>query len=99
VQVRLYDTMAGRKEEFRISNNSVSMLLCGPTVYDYSHVGHARMLLFYDMVARYFRQRGVHVRVIVNITDVDHKIFDRARSTGTSPGELATRFINELLRD
>ena len=97
--MRLYDTMAGRKEEFAINNNSVSMLLCGPTVYDYSHVGHARMLLFYDMVARYFRQKGAHVRVLVNITDIDHKIFGRARSTGTSPRELATRFINELLRD
>jgi cysteinyl-tRNA synthetase len=91
--------MAGRKEEFAINSNSVSMLLCGPTVYDYSHVGHARMLLFYDMVARYFRQKGAHVRVLVNITDIDHKIFGRARSTGASPRELATRFIEELLRD
>jgi cysteinyl-tRNA synthetase len=91
--------MAGRKKEFAINKNSVSMLLCGPTVYDYAHVGHARMLLFYDMVARYFKQKGVHVRVVVNITDIDHKIFGKARSAGSSPHELATRFINELLRD
>ncbi len=97
--MRLYDTMAGRKEEFAINNNSVSMLLCGPTVYDYSHVGHARMLLFYDIVARYFRHKGAHVQVIVNITDVDHKIFGKARSTGSNPRELATKFINELLYD
>ncbi len=97
--MKLYDTMAGRKEEFAIKNNSVSMMLCGPTVYDYSHVGHARMLLFYDLVARYFRQKDAQVRIIVNITDIDQKIFSKARSAGSSPLELATKFINELLHD
>jgi len=97
--VRLYDTLAGRKDEFAIHNNSVRMMLCGPTVYDYSHVGHARMLLFYDFVARYFLQKGAHVQVLVNITDVDHKIFNKARATGSSSSELATRFIDELLQD
>src|ERR671924_435130 len=64
--VRIFDTLSGEKEEFAAianSNNSVvKMLLCGPTVYDYSHVGHARMLLFYDLMARYFRAKGRNVK-------------------------------------
>src|ERR671924_425316 len=83
--VRIFDTLSGEKEEFAAianSNNSVvKMLLCGPTVYDYSHVGHARMLLFYDLMARYFRAKGMHVSAIVNITDVDPKIFKKAKAT------------------
>lgn len=75
------------------------MLLCGPTVYDYSHAGHARMLLFYDFAARYFRHKGCKVSAVVNITDIDPKIFARTRAEGTSPRALAGRFIGELLRD
>jgi cysteinyl-tRNA synthetase len=97
--VRLYDTMAGRKEKFAASENHVRMLLCGPTVYGYSHVGHARMLLFYDLMARHFRSRKMRVSIVVNITDVDQKIFSKARATGTVPAELAGRFIKELLFD
>ena len=97
--MQLYDTMAGRKERFVASENRVRMLLCGPTVYDYSHVGHARMLLFYDLMARHFRSRKMRVSVIVNITDIDQKIFSKARATATAPAELAGRFIKELLFD
>lgn len=75
------------------------MLLCGPTVYDYSHAGHARMLLFYDLAARYFRHKGFQVNVVVNITDIDPKIFARAKKEGVAPMALADRFIGELLRD
>lgn len=101
--VRIFDTLSGEKEEFAAianSNNSVvKMLLCGPTVYDYSHVGHARMLLFYDLMSRHFRAKGMHVSAIVNITDVDPKIFKKAKATNTPPSELAAKFIGELLRD
>jgi cysteinyl-tRNA synthetase len=101
--VKIFDTLSGEKEEFAAianSNNSVvKMLLCGPTVYDYSHVGHARMLLFYDLMARHFRAKGMHVSAIVNITDVDPKIFKKAKATNTPPSELAAKFIGELLRD
>jgi cysteinyl-tRNA synthetase len=95
--LRIYDTLAGKTKPF--SSSSVRMLLCGPTVYDYSHAGHTRMLLFYDFAARYFRHRGRRVNAVVNITDIDPKIFARARAEGTSPRTLADRFIGELLRD
>jgi cysteinyl-tRNA synthetase len=95
--LRIHDTLAGRAKSF--SSSGVRMLLCGPTVYDYSHAGHARMLLFYDFAARYFRHRGRRVNAVVNITDIDPKIFARARAEGSSPRELAEHFIGELLRD
>lgn len=98
-QVQLYNTMAGRKEKFVVSENFVRMFLCGPTVYDYSHLGHARMLLFYDLITRYFRYRKTRVSVVVNITDIDQKIFDKARATATPPADLAGTFIKELLSD
>jgi cysteinyl-tRNA synthetase len=95
--LRIYDTLAGKAKPF--SSASVRMLLCGPTVYDYSHAGHARMLLFYDFAARYFRQKDCRVSAVVNITDIDPKIFARARTEGSSPRALADHFIDELLRD
>jgi len=98
-QVQLYDTMAGKKVKFVAKGNFVRMFLCGPTVYDYSHLGHARMLLFYDLLARYFRSRKTRVSVVVNITDIDQKIFDKAKAIATAPTRLAGRFINELLLD
>lgn len=98
-QVQLYDTMAGRKEKFAPNENHVRMLLCGPTMYDYSHLGHARMLLFYDLAARHFRSKNIRVSVVVNITDIDQKIFNKARATATAPAELAGRFIKKLLSD
>lgn len=97
--MQLYDTMAGRKERFVARENHVRMLICGPTVYNYSHVGHARMLLFYDLAARHFRSKKMRVSIVVNITDIDQKIFSKARATATAPAELAGRFIKELLFD
>ena len=91
--------MGRRKQGFVAHENHVRMLLCGPTVYDYSHIGHARMLLFYDVAARYFRSKKIRVSVVVNITDIDQKIFSKAKATATTPGALAKRFIGELLLD
>jgi cysteinyl-tRNA synthetase len=96
--LQVYDTLAGKKTEFE-PGKEVRMFLCGPTVYDYSHAGHARMLLFYDLAARYFRFSGAKVRAVVNITDIDPKIFARARKEGKSPREIADYYISELLRD
>lgn len=96
--LQVHDTLSGKKRGIG-AGGRIMMLLCGPTAYDYSHFGHARMLLFYDLFARYLRHRGCSVSAVVNITDIDPKIFARARAEGVSPGELAGRFIGELLRD
>ncbi len=96
--MQAYDTLAAKKSEFA-PGKEVRMFLCGPTVYDYSHAGHARMLLFYDLAARYFRFSGAKVKAVVNITDIDPKIFARARKEGRAPREIADYYIGELLRD
>lgn len=96
--MQAYDTLAAGKIKF-VPGNEVRMFLCGPTVYDYSHAGHARMLLFYDLAARYFRFSGAKVRAIVNITDIDSKIFAKARKERRAPKEVADYYITELLRD
>lgn len=75
------------------------MFVCGPTVYDDLHAGHARMLLFYDLVSRYLRYRGRQVTALVNITDIDPKISARAQSEGVSPQYLAQKYAGRFLDD
>lgn len=75
------------------------MFVCGPTVYDYSHIGHARTYLAYDIIVRYLRARGFTVFYLMNITDIDDKIIARANATGEDPLVLADRFAKEFFRD
>lgn len=99
--LKVYDTRSGKKIALlpQDEKRSIRMFLCGPTVYDYSHAGHARMVLAYDVMARHLRASGAKVSAVVNITDIDPKIFARARQEGVSAGELAGRFIKELQHD
>jgi len=82
-----------------IKNNKVKMFVCGPTVYDYMHLGHARTYLAYDIIARYLRFLGYSVFYIMNITDVDDKIINRAEEEGVEPLELARRFEKYFYED
>ncbi len=75
------------------------MFVCGPTVYDQSHVGHARTYLAYDIIARYLRARGYSVFYLMNITDVEDKIISRANATGEDPLLVADRYAKEFFRD
>ncbi len=75
------------------------MVICGPTVYDFSHLGHARILLFYDLVARYLILNGMRTTTILNITDIDPKISFRANEERSTAADISNRFINELLMD
>ncbi len=81
------------------SNGNLRMVICGPTVYDFSHLGHARILLFYDLVARYLMLSGIRTTAILNITDIDPKISIRAKEERSSAADISNRFINELLID
>ena len=96
--MKVYDTLAAKKKDFT-PGDVARIFLCGPTVYDYLHAGHARMLLFYDAVAGYLRSLGTEAKVIVNITDIDPKVFARAKAEGREPKELAGAYIGELLYD
>ncbi len=77
--IKLYNTLTGKKEEFiPIQSGKVTMYACGVTVYDYSHVGHARGAVSFDLIQRYFRRKGFAVKYVRNFTDVDDKIIARA---------------------
>jgi cysteinyl-tRNA synthetase len=98
--LRVYNTLSHSIEEFKpLSGRRVRMFVCGPTVYDHSHIGHARTYLAYDIIARYLRARGYSVFYLMNITDVEDKIIDRAKASGEDPLALADRFAKEFFRD
>ena len=79
--------MTGNKENFQpIHNNRINIFVCGPTVYDDSHIGHARTYIAFDVVARYLKYKGYSVFYLQNITDVDDKIIQRAAETASRPG-------------
>jgi len=98
--LQIYNTMAKAKQEFRpIEDKKVKMYVCGVTVYDDVHMGHARFMVVFDMVARYLRYRGYDVTLVINFTDVDDKIIARANEEGTDPLAIAQRFIDAYFRD
>ena len=98
--IKLYNTLSGKKEEFvPITPGKVTMYACGVTVYDYSHVGHARGAVAFDLIQRYFRRKGFDVKYVRNFTDVDDKIINRAREEGITPAEVAQKYIEAYLQD
>ncbi len=97
---QLFSTLSRRTETFRPHTpGQVNLYVCGMTVYDYAHVGHARAMVVFDMVVRYLRHRGWNVSFVRNYTDVDDKIIARASDTGENPLELAERFIEAFRED
>ncbi len=77
--LRVYNTLTRKKEDFQpIIPGKVSMYVCGPTVYDSCHIGHARSAVVFDVISRYFRQKGFEVTYVRNFTDVDDKIINKA---------------------
>jgi cysteinyl-tRNA synthetase len=98
--LKIYNTLTRSKQEFvPIQAGKVRMYVCGITVYDYCHLGHARMLLVFDMVTRYLRASGYEVTYVRNITDIDDKIINRARENGESITALTDRFIQAMNED
>ena len=98
--MKIYNTLTRMKEEFDpLEPGKVRIYVCGITVYDYCHLGHARMLVVFDMITRYLRASGYEVNYIRNITDIDDKIIIRANETGENFHELADRFIKAMNED
>jgi len=98
--IRIHNSLTGEKQELRpIEPGHVSMYSCGVTVYDFFHVGNARMLVVFDMVSRYLRHRGLRVTYVRNITDVDDKIINRARESGVDWREHARKFTAAMHED
>ena len=96
----IYNSLTRRKEKFQpIDPGKVRMYVCGITVYDYCHIGHARMILVFDMIVRYLRFRGYEVNYVRNITDIDDKIINRSLENGEPFNELTGRFIRAMNED
>ena len=94
--LRIYSTLSRKKEDFSpIEPGKVRMYVCGPTVYDKAHIGHAMSAVIFDIIRRYFIFRGYEVNFVMNFTDVDDKIILRASKLGMDPFELGQMYINE----
>lgn len=98
--IKLFNTMSGAKELFKpLESNKVRMYVCGMTVYDYCHIGHARVMVGFDVITRFLRYAGYDVTYVRNITDVDDKIFNRANENGEAFDALTARFIDAMHED
>lgn len=98
--MKIFNTMTRRKEEFvPLDKNEVKIYACGPTVYNYIHIGNARPLCVFDVLRRYLEYRGYNVRFVQNFTDVDDKIIKRANEEGLSFEEVSKKYIEEFWTD
>ncbi len=98
--IKIYNTLTRKLEEFKpVKEGEVSMYVCGPTVYNYIHIGNARPAIFFDTVRRYFEFRGYKVTYVSNFTDVDDKIIKRANEEGISCEEVAAKYIKAYFED
>ncbi|GGO76137.1 cysteine--tRNA ligase [Marinobacterium nitratireducens] len=98
--LQIYNTLSKEKAPFEpLEAGKIKMYVCGITVYDYCHIGHARVMVAFDVITRYLRARGWDVNYVRNITDVDDKIIRRAAENGEAPDELTARMIDAMHED
>ena len=98
--MKLYNTMTNKIEEFKtIEENKVKMYVCGPTVYNYIHLGNARPIVVFDTLARYFKYKGMEVDYVQNFTDVDDKIINKSIEEGISASEVSEKYIKCFFED
>ena len=98
--MKLYNTLSRKKEEFKpIEEGKVKMYVCGPTVYNFIHIGNARPFIIFDTLRRYLEYRGYDVTFVQNFTDVDDKIIKRGHEENITPEEVANKYINEYFVD
>src|SRR3989344_2289686 len=98
--LRIYNSLTRQKEEFKpLNGKEVRMYVCGPTVYDLSHIGHARSAVTFDILYRYLKYKGYHVNYTRNYTDIDDKIINRANKDGVAWNEISERYIKAFDED
>lgn len=98
--IRFYNTLSRKKEQFKPrKGRKVQIFVCGPTVYDFSHIGHARTYIAYDAFVKYLRSQGYDVFYLQNITDIDDKIIKRAAELKIKPDQLAKQYAKEYFKD
>lgn len=100
MSIKIYNTLTRQKEEFEpINTPEVSFYACGPTVYDYFHIGNARVFIVFDVIRRYLEYRGYKVTYVQNFTDIDDKVIQKANELGILPAEVAEKFIEAYYED
>lgn len=98
--IRVFNTVTRKKEEFvPVNGNKVGIYACGPTVYDYFHIGNARIFIVFDVIRRYLQWRGYDVTFVQNFTDIDDKMINRAAELGITVAQLADRYIEAYFAD
>jgi cysteinyl-tRNA synthetase len=98
--IKVYNTLTQKKEILKpIKDKEIKMFVCGPTVYDFSHIGHARTYISFDVICKYLKQRGYRVFYLQNITDIDDKIIKRAKEENVSWKTINRKFENEYFKD
>jgi cysteinyl-tRNA synthetase len=97
--VKVFDTLSGQKTELKPQGKTVNIYVCGVTVYDECHIGHAMSYVIFDAIRRYLEFRGYKVKHVQNFTDIDDKIINRANQLGISSTELAEKYIGEYFKD
>ena len=98
--MKIFNTMTKKKEEFvPLEEGKVKMYVCGPTVYNFIHIGNARPMIVFDTVRRYFEYKGYDVNYVSNFTDVDDKIIKKAIEEGVTADEISKRYIAECKKD
>ena len=98
--MKVFNTLSKKKEEFiPLEQGKVRMYVCGPTVYNFIHIGNARPMIVFDTVRRYFEYKGYDVNYVSNFTDVDDKIIKKAIEEGVDPSVISERYIAECKKD
>src|SRR3989449_1760771 len=99
-RLKVYNTVTRHLDDFEpIHQERVNMFVCGPTVYDVSHIGHSKTYVAYDLIARYLRKKGYSVFFVLNITDIDDRIINRAKETHEDPLKLSERYAQAFYKD
>ena len=98
--MKIYNTMTRKKEEFvPLTPGKVGIYACGPTVYNFFHIGNARPFIVFDVLRRFLRSQGYQVTFVQNFTDIDDKLIRRAAEEGTTVPEISEKYIKEYLGD
>jgi cysteinyl-tRNA synthetase len=98
--MQIYNSLSKSKQDFKpLDGKTVRIYACGPTVYDYSHIGHARVYIIWDVIQRYLRFKGYDVVYVRNVTDIEDKIINKAKEEGLRPEQVARKFLYEFWRD
>ncbi len=98
--ITVYNTLTKRKEEFKpLVPSNVKMYMCGPTVYDYFHIGNGRSFVVSDIIRKYFEYKGFNVKFVMNLTDVDDKIIKKANEEKVEPGKVTQKYIDAFMED